>query len=31
MTEQYDVLVDKEHTAIVGPKGCSYVVGEMIK
>lgn len=29
--ERFDVPVGSEHTAVVGPSGCDYVVGEMIK
>lgn len=28
---RFDVPPGKDHTAIVGPAGCSYVVGEMIE
>ena len=27
----YEVPVGKEHTALVGPEGCTYVVGEMVE
>ncbi len=29
--DRFDVPVGKEHSAIVGPDGCSYIVGEMMK
>lgn len=29
--ERFDVPVNTEHEAIVGPEGCDYVVGEMIE
>jgi mannose-6-phosphate isomerase-like protein (cupin superfamily) len=29
--ERFDVPVLKEHSAVVGINGCSYVVGEMIE
>ncbi|MDO8604689.1 MAG: hypothetical protein Q7K40_04850 [bacterium] len=29
--ERLDVPIGIEHSAIIGPKGCDYVVGEMIK
>jgi hypothetical protein len=29
--QRFDVPVGIEHTAIVGPKGCDYIVGEMIE
>lgn len=29
--DRFDIPVGKEHAATVGPGGCAYVVGEMIK
>ena len=29
--DRFDVIPGKSHTAQVGPNGCRYVVGEMIK
>ena len=29
--ERFDVPVGKEHSAVAGSKGCSFVVGEMIE
>lgn len=29
--EWFDVPVGREHSALVGPEGCTYVVGEMIE
>lgn len=29
--ERFDVPVGLEHSAIVGPEGCDYIVGEMIE
>jgi mannose-6-phosphate isomerase-like protein (cupin superfamily) len=29
--DRFDVPSESEHTALVGPDGCSYVVGEMIE
>lgn len=29
--ERFDVPIGLEHSAVVGPNGCDYVVGEMIE
>jgi quercetin dioxygenase-like cupin family protein len=29
--DRFDVPPGKKHTAVVGPEGCTYVVGEMIE
>jgi mannose-6-phosphate isomerase-like protein (cupin superfamily) len=29
--DRFDVPPGKDHTALVGPEGCSYIVGEMIE
>jgi quercetin dioxygenase-like cupin family protein len=29
--DRFDVPVGKEHTAKVGPNGCTFIVGEMIE
>ena len=29
--DRFDVPVVKKHSAVVGPNGCAYIVGEMIK